>query len=44
MKAVISTAQGIENVKVSEVAKPPAPTGDISIFALKFAKTAVRMN
>lgn len=28
MKAVISTAQGIENVKVLEVPNPPTPTGD----------------
>ena len=35
MKAVISTAQGIENVKVLEVANPPAPTGDQVQVAIK---------
>ena len=35
MKAVISTAQGIENVKVLEVANPPAPTGNQVQVAIK---------
>lgn len=35
MKAVISTAQGIENVKVLEVPNPPTPTGDQVQVAIK---------
>ena len=35
MKAVISTAQGIENVKVMEVANPSAPTGNQVQVAIK---------
>jgi len=35
MKAVISTKQGIENVKVLEVANPPQPSGDDVHVAIK---------
>ena len=35
MKAVISTAQGLENVRVLEVVTPPAPTGNQVQVAIK---------
>ena len=37
MKAVISAAPGIENVRVLEVADPPQPMGDQILVAIKAA-------